>query len=185
MPRLLAGIAVMLISMSVTAADIRSITATSEYGIYTLEFDAVIMADFATVRRIVTDYDQLHRLSKSILESRSLDIDDSGNGRRKLVTETCILLFCFDAILVEDVRVTGQQLITTTIIPDLSDFAFGRSYWHLVPESGNTLLRFQSVMEPSFWIPPVIGPWLIKNWMREEVREIILNIERQAGDAGI
>jgi len=174
----------MLIPMSIPAAEIRSVTASSEYGIYTLEFDAVIMADFASVRGIVTDYDQLYRLSQSILESRVLYTDGAGKTRRKLVTETCILLFCFNAILVEDVVVTGRLLITTTIIPDQSDFAFGRSYWHLIPESGNTLLRFQSVMEPAFWIPPVIGPWLIKNWMRKEVREIIINIEKQAGHAG-
>lgn len=184
MPRLLAGLVLMFVTTGIMGAEILSVTASSRHGIYILEFNAVIMADFATVREIVTNYNQLHQLSQSILESRDLGIDEAGITRRELVTETCILLYCFNAILVEDVVATGQSLITTTIIPDRSDFTFGYSYWHLMPESGHTNLRFQSVMEPAFWIPPVIGPWLIKNWMRDEVREIIFNIERLAGNAG-
>jgi hypothetical protein len=33
---------------------------------------------------------------------------------------------------------------------------------------------------PSFWIPPVIGPWVIKRKMLEEGRETILRIEALA-----
>ena len=177
---MLAGIALAFVLADAGAVDIRSLSATSEHGIYILEFNAFIKADFITVRRIATDYDQLHRLSDAIIASRVLPGNEPGTVRRELVTETCRLLFCFEATLVEDVETTGQVLITTLIVPEQSDFSYGRSYWHLSPESGGTVLDFKSIMEPAFWIPPFIGPWLIRKQMRDEVQEIIINIEKQA-----
>jgi hypothetical protein len=41
----------------------------------------------------------------------------------------------------------------------------------------------RSAVEPDFWIPPFIGPWLIERKLRSETLETVRNLERLANPA--
>lgn len=152
------------------------------HGVYALRLSVVIDAGSDPVFRLLSDHGGLHRLSRVIVESTLLEPAEPGAARRKFMLRVCILLFCFKGALVEDVAVQGRERIRTTVVPALSAFRSGKSEWQLAPldqRHSRILLNYE--LEPDFWIPPVIGPWLIKRRMLGVAREAIGNIEALAG----
>ena len=53
------------------------------------------------------------------------------------------------------------RFIRATFSPQ-SDLDYGRSEWFLEAEEGGTRLTYRMAMHPSFAVPPVLGPWLLK-----------------------
>jgi hypothetical protein len=50
--------------------------------------------------------------------------------------------------------------------PQQSDFAYSREQWQLIPEGDGTLMIYNFEMEPGFWVPPLIGPYVIKRALK-------------------
>lgn len=174
--------AVLLLSYSLTAAagQVSRAEVSHEAGTYRLLLDVELDADLAPVYAIATDFDQLTRISPTIIESARLPAPGPGRERRKMVLRTCILFFCFDADFVEDAEIVDQTIITT-IVPEQSDFHSGRTVWAMSSRGpGRSRIVFETEIVPAFWIPPVIGPWIIKNKMLEEGRVTIERIEELA-----
>lgn len=145
-------------------------------GRYELDLSMYIDSDPAAVYDLVTDYARLDRISDTIVESELLK--EADGLRRRLVTDTCIWFFCFTATMVEDVVEFESREILTTIVPALSDYRYGRSTWRVSPVDQGTLVQFRCTLEPDFWIPPLIGTWLIKEKMREEAERTVHKIEQ-------
>lgn len=146
-------------------------------GRYQLDLSMRIDSAPEVVYALVTDYARLDQISKTIIESAVLDHD--AGLRRRLVTQTCVWFFCFTATLVEDVvESEPHHEIITTVVPELSDYRYGRTRWRITPDNGGTRIDFMALLEPDFWIPPLIGPWLMKQTMREEAERTVLKIEQ-------
>jgi hypothetical protein len=95
-----------------------------------------------------------------------------------------VLVFCFDLYFVEDVEEFEDGAITTTVVPEESNFRRGYSNWRIESISATTTrISVEAEHEPEFWIPPVIGPLVFKRSFRKEVRETAINIEREANRA--
>lgn len=171
----------------ICAADIRAGTVESaevgyQAGRYTLDLTMHIDGDPQAVYALVTDYDALERLSDTIMESELLDSSSGDHKRRRLVTRVCILFFCFRSAMVEDVVENGEGTIATTIVPALSDYRYGESVWRIAAAESGARIHFQTTLEPDFWIPPLIGTWLLQQKMRTEAERTILAVERLARD---
>jgi hypothetical protein len=149
-------------------------------GDYVMSLDVVLDANAGAVRRIATDYAHLKELNDAIEESALLNIAD-GRIKRLLVMRACLLVFCFRARMVEYVDERAGGEIITTIIPDESDFLYGLSRWRIAPAGPDrSRLQMSSTLRPAFWIPPLIGPWLLKQKMLAEAKQTILEIEHRA-----
>ena len=95
----------------------------------------------------------------------------------------CILVFCKRVTLVQDVEQQAGWRIEAVTLPDMSDFRSGLAQWYLVPSGGGTQLHFDQTFVPDFWVPAVIGPWMIERLLLKEVRATTAYIERRhAGD---
>lgn len=160
---------------SASAGEVKSAQVKYNDGRYELDLSMYIDSAPAAVYDLVTDYARLDRVSKTIIESELLEQADG--LRRRLVTHTCIWFFCFTATMVEDVVEFADGEILTTIVPALSDYRYGRSSWRVSPLDQGTLVQFRCTLEPDFWIPPLIGPWLMKQEMREEAERTVHKIE--------
>ena len=57
---------------------------------------------------------------------------------------------------------------------------FGQARWRLENSSGDTRLLFEARIRPAFWVPPLIGPWVIGRVLREEARSTCDGLERLA-----
>jgi len=149
-------------------------------GVYRVIMKMEINAGYRQVRDIVTDYGNIARLSRLIRKSSLVEAPDGGI-RRRLKCHVCILFFCSSPVIVEDVHEVNAHTIDTTVVPALSDFKSGYSQWRItVVDASHTLIRFEYVLEPDFWIPPLIGPPIIRNMLLDEAKHTINRIEKLA-----
>jgi hypothetical protein len=140
---------------------------------------------------VVTDYDDIHRVNDSITESRVLERHGPDRLKRLLALRQCVLVFCFDIRFVEEISIDDER-IETTIVPAESTFREGTAVWRLEAlDGGRTRITVTAMQTPDFWIPPVLGPMLLKRVFLREIAETCANIERlalaapeEASDAG-
>ncbi|NKB36402.1 MAG: hypothetical protein GKR93_04425 [Gammaproteobacteria bacterium] len=179
--REVAGLIVLLFALtSVSAGEIESVDVKHHQGVYTLDLSVVLSSGFQAVYDILIDHEDLHRISDVLVETNLITEPGSPSKRRRLVTETCILFFCFAAVMVEDVRITDDR-IATKIIPLLSDYRSGQTIWQIAPGGDDSSrVNLHVELEPAFWVPPVIGPYVMKKKMESEARKTIHNIEALA-----
>ncbi|MGD9603149.1 MAG: SRPBCC family protein [Gammaproteobacteria bacterium] len=152
-------------------------------GAYRYFFAATLDADADAVRRVVSDFDHMARLNDGIVESRLLERYDARTLKRRLRLEHCLLFFCFDIAFVERVEILPNGDIETTILPDESTFRRGTAVWRIAAlEPGRTRVSLEADQAPKFWIPPLIGPLVIKRSFIKEVTETVARIERFANE---
>ncbi len=148
-----------------------------------MEVDALVQAPAARVRARLTDYAHLARLNGAIKSSRVLANTGPGQYQVRIVTRACVWFFCRTVKQVQSVHEAGDGWIDVRVIPELSDFKQGWAHFHILAEGAPTRVLIVSEVEPDFWIPPVIGPWLIKRKLRSEMLETVANLETQAHEA--
>ncbi|MDT8397072.1 MAG: SRPBCC family protein [Pseudomonadales bacterium] len=171
-----------LLSAHLNAGEVLSATTGHEGRRYTLLMTMHIDGDPAAVRRIVTDYEALERISDTIVDSHLINAEGKPL-RREMALRTCILFFCFKATLVEDIEENaGGETIIATVVEGAGDFRYGRTVWRMTPSGGGTDVVLETVIVPDFWIPPLIGPLVIKQKMRRDAEQSIFAIERLAID---
>ena len=140
------------------------------------------------VYEILLDYDALDELSERFVEAAYVDPGPDGRPRIRTVLEGCVAFFCRMIERVATVDSDPPHSIEAIVIPELSDLSFGRETWLLEEGSAETTLVYDLRMEVEFWIPPLIGPWLIRRDMRKDARKVAEMIEsmyaeRQTGGA--
>jgi hypothetical protein len=151
-----------LVAVSVDAAEIRTLDFTRDDDNYHVVSDVYIAAAPSAVYGVLIDYENLDRVSSAFLETRFIEPIKDGRGLVFLHMEACVLFFCRDVKLTEEIRVVPETRVEVTIIPDKSDLNYGWSSWEITSEDDGSLVRYELKMQPSFWIPPVIGPMIMK-----------------------
>jgi len=146
-------------------------------GVYRIKVVALIAAPASYVRYVLTDYMHIYRLNPSIIESEVINQDDGAvNVRTKVVG--CAAYFCEELDRVESVHLLPSGDIQTEIIPELSQFISGQTLWHIKPVGNYCEVTYLSEMEPDIYIPPVVGRFLIKKSIREEMQISFINLEK-------
>lgn len=147
---------------------------------YFIELDMLIEADPQRVHQLLTDYNNLDRLNNSIKSSEVVYSLSERLHRVRVVTKACVMFFCKTIKQVQDVEQIGKNIIVATIVPELSDFDYAHARWSIQSESNMTRVTFSSDLKPSFWVPPLIGPPLIKNKLYDEAIGTVETLERLA-----
>jgi len=149
-------------------------------GIYHIYITAEIAADEEHVRRVLTDYVHVYRLSDSIIESRVLE--SPGDGKQQILSRVlyCIPLFCKEITRVDEVSILESGDLQAVIIPEQSDFSSGTSKWQITSLGDSTRLTYIATIEPDFFIPPILGTQIAINNMRDEFKKTFTRIEHIA-----
>ncbi len=155
--------------------------ATYTDGRYQVSFEVVLDADRNKVWQIMTDYEHLPRVSKVIVASRILKTEDSNHHRVDVTFHACVLIFCKTMKKVVDIQTWPQNDILVTGDPKLSDFSYSVEHWRVVTEGAKTRLFYTAQMVPDFFIPPLIGPWLMKSFLQREIKATAIEVETLAG----
>jgi hypothetical protein len=74
-----------------------------------------------------------------------------------------MLFFCKTIQHTKDVVIHSNGDIVTTMVPEHSDFSSGWERWRFRAEHNKTRLIYHAVLEPTFYVPPLIGPWILKS----------------------
>jgi len=149
-------------------------------GRYELAITARINAPHDAVYRAITDYANLAAINPDIEVSELLATTPAGVAMVRTVIHVCILVFCKRVEQLQQVTQPDASSIVAVIVPEGSDFRSGLARWQLAsPTAATTELHFTQTFEPDFWVPPVIGPWLIQRKLVREVTETAGYIEAQ------
>lgn len=163
------------------AGDIRYFEVTREDGVYTVTTEVIIDAPVQRVRTVLTDYAALPQINDSVKSVQVLSTTpEQGVTRIQSDIYMCVLLFCMNVHQVQDMIDVKPGDLRAFIIVEESNFAHGRSYWRTYAgaQANTTLLHWTAVLEPDFWVPPAIGPLLIRRKLEEEALETIAGIEQ-------
>jgi hypothetical protein len=172
--------ALLALARTAVPADLRTISVEFENERYHLRSEAWFAADMDSMYRVLTDYDLFVKFTSAFVEARNVPPDDEGRPRFFTRMEGCVLLFCKSLVRSGHLELTPYTEIIAVAEPAKSDFKFSRERWQLVKDGEGTLLIYDFEMEPAFWVPPVIGPYVIKRTLKSGGVDAIDRIEALA-----
>ena len=182
MPRYLVCLVLLFACFNASAGKVQHASVEHVDGQYYLKLGMLLEVQGEPVWDLISDHDQFHRISDEILESEFIGELGRGIKQRRLLTRTCVLVFCFSAKIVEQFR-EDDYSIRTRFIPGLSDFDSGATTWRVIPlDENNCMVEFESELEPAFWIPPVLGPYIMKKKLLSVAKKSIRRIETLAAN---
>lgn len=172
-------LALCALSAAAAYASPGTVTVDHHDGEYTVIAELEIKAPLDAAWRVLTDYPGLGRLSDAILESRV--VEHAGAGTLvDTVTKRCFGPFCNEVRHRQYVFEYPPTDIVAITVPDASDFSSGTVRWMFAPtENGDTFLRYEMRVVPTFFIPPLIGQGIVRRALTRETRELIEGIERE------
>jgi len=148
-----------------------------EGDVYSFSITVQVDAPLERVYRLITDFANLSAINPSIEDSQVLE--SHGNRERvRSVVRVCILMFCKRVVQVQDLTLVDSHTVVAVMVPGEGDFRSGSARWQLTTVGSGTELLFTETFDPDFWVPPVIGTWLIERQLVKEVAETATYIER-------
>jgi hypothetical protein len=160
-------------------ATLRSVDVSRQQDRYRVVADTHLDAPPEAVYKVLLDFDadRYQRISEIYKESSYLPPDIDGTPLVYTRVEGCLLRFCRSMRRVERLEVVTPQFIRSRTVPERSDFRYSLSEWTFAPEGGGTRVTYSMEMEPSFWLPPFVGPWFLKRTLMQGAPAAIDNIE--------
>ncbi len=177
-------LAMLLSPLGAGAAEVRTLELERQDGRFHIESETYIGAPVDFVFAVLTDYEHFHELSSVFEESRFLEPDTDGTAIVYTLARGCVLFFCTEVERVERLETTPSSEIIATAIPERSNVKYQRAHWRLEPEGSGTRVLYVLEMEPEFWVPPVIGPWIIGRALRQGGQDVAERIENMAPGQG-
>jgi len=171
----------LFISSIAGAGEVVKSSVNLDAGIYSVDVLVRIEAPLEVVFQAITDYDRLTEINASIVESYIVETQGADRYRVFTRVKFCVLFFCKQIRQVQDIVEYNPVLIKATILPELSDFESGSASWDLVVADNVTYMQFSTEVDPAFWVPPLIGTWLVEREMTKQVQETAMYIEQKVG----
>lgn len=161
-------------------ADLREVVVEKENDRYKLRSETYFDADRESLFRVLADYDQFRKFTSTFVEARNIEPDEQGRPRFYTRMEGCVLLFCKSYIRSGYLELTPVSDIVAIVDPELSNFKYARERWEFIEDGDGTLLIYTFEMEPDFWIPPIVGPFVVKRALRRGGTDAVDRIEALA-----
>jgi hypothetical protein len=129
---------------------------------------------------VLTDYDLFTQFSSVFVEARNEEPGTNGKPRYFTRMEGCIMLFCKSFVRNGELTLTPEKEIVALADPERSDFSYSRERWILQSDGDGTLLIYDFELEPAFWVPPIVGPFIMKRVLRKGGTDAVDRIEALA-----
>ncbi len=168
-----------LVASSAMAMDLDNLSITKQGRAYQIQMTFGVTAPVDQVMAVLTDYGFPDRLNPKVTKR---EIISRKNGITRVLTEihSCVFFFCKDVALIQDVTVVANT-IHASIVPDEGDFRSGYFRWSVSSGyNSSTQIAFEAIMEPDFFIPPLIGGFFIRKRLRQEILTTAANLETEA-----
>ena len=161
------------------ALDLDDVHVTVQGSVYRAQLTFDVAASVDQVTAVLTDYEHPDRLTPDVTK-REVVSQQNGIARVRTEIHSCVVLFCKDLTLTQDVTVvTGT--IRADIVPEESDFRSGYVLWLVTSRaSGGSRIQYESVIEPEFFIPPLVGHFFIRKRLQQQILATAENLETQA-----
>ncbi len=170
-------LATLLIMGSTSAAELRNIEVEHNEGRYSVNSEVWFDASVSQVFEVFRQWDLSTQFSSAIVESHDIAADEDGRPGYYVRNQGCLLFFCKSFVRQGHVELTLNEELRAVADPAISDFRMSNETWTFVAEGGGTVVIYNLLMEPDFWVPPGIGPYLIKRKFRNNGGDAIDRIE--------
>ncbi len=174
---ILLGIALFLHSFALRSAELRDVQVELRNDRYRLYSESYLDVSRQALYAVLTDFEKFEKFTSAIVESKNIEPDQRGRPGFYARMEGCVLLFCKTFIRTGYLLLSPIAEIVAISIPEESDFKYSRERWQLIPEGKGTIMIYDFELEPAFWVPPVVGPYLIQRALRGGAERVIGRIE--------
>jgi hypothetical protein len=162
------------------AADLRSVSVDRIDGVYVLHSEAWFDVSIEKIFGVFLDWDLSTKFSSVVVESRNVEPDELGRPRYYSRNKACVWFFC--KTFERHGFVTSEHLkfIEASVDPEKSDFHVSDERWEFREEDDGTVVVYNLVMKPKFFIPPLIGPAIMKRKLKSGGTDALDRIEAVA-----
>ena len=164
------------------AATLRSVTVDRVDGVYVMRSEVWFDVGIDKIFGVLLDWDQSTKFSSVVVEARNVEPDEQGRPRYYSRNRACVWFFCKTFERHGWVAHEPLQFIEATVDPEKSDFHISNERWDFREEADGTVVIYAFRMRPKFFIPPLIGPAILKAKLKNGGVNAIQRIERLAKD---
>ena len=162
------------------AAEMRSVDVDYKNSRYTMQSEVWFNAPLEAVYEVFSNWDLSTQFSSAIVKSNDLAPDEQGRPQFFVRNRGCVLFFCKTFERQGHVESQPFEVLRAFANPEASDFLVSNESWTFATEQGGTVVVYRLLMQPKFWVPPVIGPYLIKRKFKNDGGDAIDRIEEIA-----
>lgn len=162
------------------AEEIRDLQVTNEEGRYRVSFDALLDAPITKTRPLLTEPHNWPRLSDIVSAASVTSTNADGVQQVHVRFSACVLFFCKTVRKIEEMHVGADGDITTLAVPEHSDFRYARERWRISGDDRHTRVQYEAELVPDFFVPPLIGPYLLKSRLQKLLTDTAENLEHLA-----
>ena len=152
---------------------------------YHISVVSQLNAKIDTIYKLLTDYDNIHKLDPAIIKSRIVR-KKAQIVQVETISYECVGPFCQEIKHTQDVQSFSRQIISAKTVPELSDYSYGYMLWHLKSLSEadfeQTLIKLTIELEPSFWLPPLIGSYVLEQKFSTGLEQFFKNLATHAAE---
>lgn len=181
--RLGLGLISVAFASTTSAAEIQSLQVTRNGARYHVEMEVKLQAPSAASYAMFTAPGNLPKINPAVQKVQIIEHRADEQTRVYTEVRVCALFYCKTLHQMQDMhyapRPDGGDL-HAEVLPGLSDFRYGRADWQFRSAGAATHLHFSAELEPAFWVPPLIGPWLVERSLHEEAQRTSAGIEKLA-----
>jgi hypothetical protein len=187
-PEFLFTLIALVLPITAQAVVVDSLRVTQDGARYRVAMKVQLDASADAAYAVFTDYRNLPRINPAVTQVQVLP-ETSSPDMSRLHTQLhlCFSFFCKTLDQVQDMHRIAERpggRLSARVLPDRSDLRYGQADWRLSdcgqPPAASSCLEFTAELEPRFWIPPLIGPWLMERKLRQEAIQTSQGIERLA-----
>lgn len=159
------------------AVELRNVEVDREHGRYFLMSEVWFDADIESLYAVFLDYDLGSQFSSFIVESRNLEPTETGQRRFYIRNQGCVWFYCQSFERTGYVDHEAYVYIRSTADVELSDFHVSLESWTFKAEGEGTVVEYSFEFEPKFWIPPLIGPYVLQRKLKDNSVRALHRIE--------
>ncbi len=167
-------------SLPATAASLRDLRVDIVDGTYVLRSETWFDAGLVELYETLLDWDLSTEFSSVIVESRNIEAGEDGRPGFYSRMRGCVWFFCRSFERFGTVTHKPYEYIVATADPNRSDFHVSEERWRFRSEAGGTVVVYDLVFKPKFWVPPVIGPYTLKRKLKKSGGDALERIEAVA-----
>jgi len=130
--------------------------------------------------RVMTDYEHMAQFIPTMTQSRVLS---ATNDRLTVLQKGVARLAWFSHDWEVEREVTLEPEVTIRSRALRGNVKRMEMESHLSPEDGGVRIRYQALTVPDFWVPPLIGPALMKSQVTEQFTALAAEMHRRATSA--
>jgi hypothetical protein len=180
MSRLALTVLMLLAALPARSADLLSVEVDRVDGAYTMRSEVLFEVGIEAIYETMLDWDLSTEFSSVVVESRNLEPDETGRRGYYSRNEACVAFFCASFERYGVVEHERYEFIEATVIPEKSDFHVSDERWTFRETDGGTIVTYDLTFKPKFFVPPLIGPYMLKRKLKSGSADAIDRIEAVA-----